>query len=223
MYLTDYRERTLKDVITQLEPGLFKKVTGLNVKDFELLCSLGVFNAGVMNDAIFKFKRYEDSSLEYTGINKHEGKEIGGWDAVLKREEYEQLFYNQQATMEPPKFDQPEMIQLPPDPPMEVKKVIKKTAKPKTEHKKVEPKQQPTYTPRVKVAIGTKPGRTETKKSDFDMSTVKLGAKVMHKVFGEGTVVMLDINELQIRVQFEKGEKTFLLPGAFDGGFLKLV
>lgn len=25
MYLTDYRERSLKDVITQLEPGLFKR------------------------------------------------------------------------------------------------------------------------------------------------------------------------------------------------------
>jgi hypothetical protein len=37
MYLTDFRERTLKDVITQLEPGLFKKVTGLPVKDFEAL------------------------------------------------------------------------------------------------------------------------------------------------------------------------------------------
>ncbi len=59
MYLTDYRERSLKDVITQLEPGLFKKVTGLEVKDFELLCSLNVFNASLMNDAIFKFKRYE--------------------------------------------------------------------------------------------------------------------------------------------------------------------
>ena len=63
MYLTDYRERSLKDVITQLEPGLFKKVTGLDVKDFELLCSLGVFNANLMNDAIFKFKRYEDSMV----------------------------------------------------------------------------------------------------------------------------------------------------------------
>ena len=55
MYLTDYRERTLRDVITQLEPGLFQKVTGLVVSDFELLCSLGVFNASLMNDAIFKF------------------------------------------------------------------------------------------------------------------------------------------------------------------------
>src|SRR5690606_17420017 len=60
MYLTDYRERGLKDVITQLEPGLFKKVTGLSVKDFELLVSLGVFNSALMNDAVYKFKRYED-------------------------------------------------------------------------------------------------------------------------------------------------------------------
>lgn len=52
MYLTDFREYSLKDVVTQLEPGLFKRVTGLNVKDFELLCSLGVFNAALMNDAV---------------------------------------------------------------------------------------------------------------------------------------------------------------------------
>lgn len=77
MYLTDYRERSLKDVITQLEPVLFKKVTGLVVKDFELLVSLGVFNSSLMNDAIYKFKRYEDASLEYIGINKHEGENVG--------------------------------------------------------------------------------------------------------------------------------------------------
>ncbi|MBQ7165186.1 MAG: DEAD/DEAH box helicase family protein, partial [Clostridia bacterium] len=77
MYLTDYRERSLKDVITQLEPGLFKKVTGLNVNDFNLLCSIGVFNASLMNDAIFKFKRYEDSSLSYTGIEKSVSEEVG--------------------------------------------------------------------------------------------------------------------------------------------------
>jgi len=73
MYLTDFRERALKDIITQLEPGLFKKVTGLSVKEFEILVSLGVFNSGLMNDAVYKFKRYEDASLSYSGINKHEG------------------------------------------------------------------------------------------------------------------------------------------------------
>jgi hypothetical protein len=89
MYLTDYRERTLRDVITQLEPGLFKKVTGLTVNDFELLVSLGVFNSALMNDAVYKFKRYEDPSLEYTGINRHEGEDIGLYDTVLRRAEYE--------------------------------------------------------------------------------------------------------------------------------------
>src|SRR5882724_9802402 len=87
MYLTDYRERCLKDVITQLEPGLFKKVTALSIKDFELLVSLGVFNSALMNDAVYKFKRYEDASLSYTGINKHEGEQIGLYDTVINPSE----------------------------------------------------------------------------------------------------------------------------------------
>lgn len=96
MYLTDYRERSLKDVITQLEPGLFKKVTGLSVRDFELLVSLGVFNSALMNDAVYKFKRYEDASLEYAGINMHEGKDVGLYDTVLSRSEYEATFVNEE-------------------------------------------------------------------------------------------------------------------------------
>ena len=88
MYLTDYRERSLKDVITQLEPGLFKKVTGLTVKDFELLVSLGVFNGPLMERSVFDFKRYEDASLSYTGINKHEGQDVGGYDTVVTRDEH---------------------------------------------------------------------------------------------------------------------------------------
>lgn len=88
MYLTDYRERCLKDVITQLEPGLFKKVTGLSVRDFDLLVSLNVFNSALMNDAIYKFKRYEDASLEYIGINRHEGQSVGLYDTVITNDEY---------------------------------------------------------------------------------------------------------------------------------------
>lgn len=95
MYLTDYRERSLRDVITQLEPGLFKKVTGLTMQDFELLVSLGIFNSALMNDAVYKFKRYEDSSLSYTGINKHEGEDIGLFDTVLSRNDYEATFVNE--------------------------------------------------------------------------------------------------------------------------------
>lgn len=95
MYLTDYRERSLKDVITQLEPGLFKKVTGLNVKDFELLVSLGVFNSALMNDAVYKFKRYEDASLVYIGINRHEGEDVGLYDTVISSKEYKESFVNE--------------------------------------------------------------------------------------------------------------------------------
>lgn len=87
MFLTDYRERSLKDVITQLEPGLFKKVTGLSVPDFETLLILGVFNSALMNDAVYKFKRYEDSSLSYAGINRHEGENIGLFDTVITAED----------------------------------------------------------------------------------------------------------------------------------------
>ena len=90
MYLTDNREYCLKDVITQLEPQLFKKVTGLTVQDFELLVSLNIFNSTLMNDAVYKFKRYEDASLEYTGINRHEWENIGWFDNKKTREE----FYN---------------------------------------------------------------------------------------------------------------------------------
>jgi hypothetical protein len=91
MYLTDYREETLKDVITQLEPGLFKRVTGLEVNDFELLVSLGVFNSELMNDAVYKFRRYEESSLSYTGISRHTGKAIGLYDTKLSKEDYEAI------------------------------------------------------------------------------------------------------------------------------------
>jgi hypothetical protein len=54
--------------------------------------SLGVFNSAVMNDAVYKFKRYEDSSLIYTGINKHEGEDVGLYDTVLREEEYRSTF-----------------------------------------------------------------------------------------------------------------------------------
>ena len=94
MYLTDFREHTLKDVITQLEPGLFKKVTGLTVKDFDLLVSLGVFNSSLMNDAVYKFKRYEDASLEYTGINRHNEDKVGGYNTVISKEDYKKSYEN---------------------------------------------------------------------------------------------------------------------------------
>ena len=87
MYLTDFRENTLQDVITKLEPDLFLTVTGLTVQDFHLLVRLKVFNTEQMNQAVFAFRRYEDASLCYTGIESHEGlRHYGLYDTVVARE-----------------------------------------------------------------------------------------------------------------------------------------
>ena len=82
MYLTDYREHTLREVIEQLETDLFERVTGLTLEDFRLLVSLRLFNDALMNMAVLNFKRYEDASLSYTGIDRHAGERIGLWDTV---------------------------------------------------------------------------------------------------------------------------------------------
>ncbi len=87
MYLTDFRENTLQDVITKLEPDLFLAVTGLTVEDFHLLVRLKVFNTEQMNQAVFAFRRYEDSSLAYTGIDSHPGlTHYGLYDTVVARD-----------------------------------------------------------------------------------------------------------------------------------------
>jgi len=87
MYLTDFRENTLQDVITKLEPDLFLAVTGLTVKDFHLLVRLKVFNTEQMNQAVFAFRRYEDASLRYAGIDSHEGlSNYGLYDTVVAKE-----------------------------------------------------------------------------------------------------------------------------------------
>ena len=227
MYLTDYRERSLKDVITQLEPGLFKKVTGLDVKDFELLCSMGVFNANLMNDAIFKFKRYEDSSLSYTGIDRHADEDVGGWDTVIRREQYEQLFYNQQSTMEA------EEVSEVPISSVIIEKESSHDLEPVVEYvdRFERDKSNKTSGSLVTDAYGDK---KEVKKTDFqvaqkvssvielDLSSVKVGTTVHHKMFGEGTIVWMDKAEKHIRVKFSVGEKNFVFPNAFLQGFLSI-
>lgn len=87
MYLTDFRENKLQDVITKLEPELFRTVTGLTVEDFHLLVQLRVFNTEQMNQAVFAFRRYEDASLRYTGIDSHPGlTHYGLYNTVVARE-----------------------------------------------------------------------------------------------------------------------------------------
>ena len=88
MYLSDYREKSLKDVISEIEPGLFHKVVGITKKEFHLLLSLGVFNSLIMNQSVGLFKIYEDYSLGYLGLNKNEGNNVGLWDTVMTSKEF---------------------------------------------------------------------------------------------------------------------------------------
>ncbi|RWX13454.1 restriction endonuclease [Rhizobium hidalgonense] len=88
MYLTDFRENTLQDVITKIESDLFLTVTGLTVADFHLLVRLKVFNTERMNEAVFAFRRYEDASLRYTGIESHRGlTRYGLYDTVVAKDQ----------------------------------------------------------------------------------------------------------------------------------------
>lgn len=211
MYLTDYRERSLKDIITKLEPDLFKKVTGLDVKDFELLVSLGVFNGPLMNDAIYKFKRYEDSSLEYTGINKHSEKNIGLWDTVINREDYEKMIIVEQ-----------DKHGLHENKPINDSNTVSKTIiTPKSfsgqlssdiEYK-IKAKEEAT-------PLAAEAEKKEGNKRNIDYSNlITIDSKVYHKKFGDGKTI--EIEKIgHITVEFKDGIKKFKFPDSFEQGFL---
>ena len=82
----------MTDVIRNLEPELFTRVTGLKVRDFDRMCEIGVFNSSQMEGAIFQFRRFEDSSLNYAGGNEQLGDGmIGGFDSVVTRDEADEI------------------------------------------------------------------------------------------------------------------------------------
>ena len=232
MYLTDYREYSLQDVITKLEPGLFKKVTGLNLEDFELLVSLNVFNEALMNDAVYKFKRYEDASLSYAGINKHAGEAVGLFSTVLSREDYEMMAGQLTSSMIADKQDpndlpdfssvivadvsdeddeeEDELIEYTPVKTNPIKPIVNNVSIAK-----------PVQTGHSSLVNRPKTESSKTKAS-FDLKKMVIGAKVKHKAFGEGTVLKFD-NRL-ITVEFADSiQKKFAFPGAFQDGFLSLV
>ena len=219
MYLTDYRERCLKDVITQLEPGLFKKVTGLSVEDFNMLCSLGVFNAPLMNDAIFKFKRYEDASLTYTGIDKHTNDEVGGWDTTIRKTQYEKLFYNQQSSMTEVDYSSYSRVSEP----IETTHRVAKTLDGKTIAKISQAKPTVQERPVKPTAVNVPLQEPQTIHDlEAKLESISVDSSVIHKKFGKGMVVKINKNEKFIHIKFTLGEKKFIFPDAFLTGFLEM-
>lgn len=198
MYLTDYREQCLKDVITQLEPGLFKRVTGLEVRDFELLVSLGVFNDAVMNDAVYKFRRYEDASLSYTGIERHVyDASVGLFDTALSRADYEGMKRRDSRA--------------------ELEVAVPLSVEPAIVDEKIAPKPEPVM---VLEPVAEAPVELPARPSRQQLDSIEVGDVVRHKAFGEGEVVSLD--ESHIIVHLGGKDRMFSFPGAFEQGFLGL-
>lgn len=203
MYLTDYREESLKDVITQLEPAVFRKVTGLTVDDFNLLVSIGVFNESKMNEAVWHFKRYEDSSLEYTGISKHENdKNVGLFSTAITKEDYMRWEELQSASMA-----------------SKAKRAVtiesRNNGKTVTNNMSVRP-----LTTHV-----MKPKNNNDKQiiPDVDMSKVVKDQTVYHKRFGEGVIVSTIVQTngtIMMTVSFDIGQKNFVAPSVFESGVI---
>jgi len=205
MYLTDYREMSLKDVITKIEPALFTKVTGLSLDDFELLVSLGVFNDSVMNDSIYKFKRYEDNSLTYTGVNKHSADEnVGLFTTVISRAEYDRMAKEQGMSIEKPDFS--------------VEHITNKTPELADELRPSHDEPSVTQKENAHAAVPSeKPAKSIL--SGKEKWHIEVGDLVEHRRFGTGKVTK--VNNKYVSVKFiSLGEKMFQYPDAFKNGFL---
>ena len=182
----------------QLEPELFRRVTGLTLKDFSLLVSLNVFNSELMNDAVYKFKRYEDDSLEYTGINTHDGRMVGGWDTVV----------------DTGKAARPESSGM---------NVVTSTGGDASRMQKdvdtsisAESWDSGSDSQATGNGAVAEPVDVRAAKSWKDIS---IGDTVRHRSLGEGTVMSLD--DKYIIVRFRDRESKFLFPGAFEKGYLE--
>ena len=204
MYLTDFREYCLKDVIEQLEPELFRKVTGLTLRDFSLLVSLGVFNSELMNDAVYKFKRYEDSSLEYTGIDRHSVTMIGLWDTAIDTSKVG---------------------------PSEDRVVDNPVSSPDNDQSTESDGGHSRLSYEPSSLEETSYGHTDNHSEYVEDSSsrdkclsrkpwdgLQPGDSVTHKSLGPGTVIFIDDNYLTVR--FSDRESKFHFPSAFEKGYL---
>lgn len=222
MYLTDYREQCLKDVITQLEPGLFRRVTGLGVRDFELLVSLGLFNDSLMNDAVYKFRRYEDASLSYTGVERHKYDEsVGLFDTALSKLDYEQMRL-QDSLLTPQGLarkpgEQVVVVSETVDAAEAERAGDGEPARPRV-RKAVEVVQLSKPEPEASAEPERGPERVAPTKEQ--LSALGAGSVVVHKAFGRGEVV--EVEGGHINVRFGDRERRFQFPNAFEQGFLGL-
>lgn len=199
-----------------------------------MLVSLNVFNEALMNDAVYKFKRYEDASLIYTGIDKHTGENVGLYSTVVSHEDYDAMAGQLVDSM---KADAPREDDIPERPVFtnisnydfddDEDDDLQMVAEPKSTYgsKKTQIAQSAkhaigrTYKPSYVPPTPAAPVKKKTV-IEVDTSGVKAGTLVKHKAFGVGEVVGIDGGRLV--VSFKDENKTFQFSGAFEQGFLSL-
>ena len=81
---------TYKDLFKALNDADMHKWVLEKYKDNPHLLYTEIF------EEIKEIERYEDASLTYTGINKHEGKSIGLYDTVISSVDEAELFENKE-------------------------------------------------------------------------------------------------------------------------------
>jgi len=175
-----------------------------------------------MNDAVWNFRRYEDTSLSYTGLDKHEGEGVGGFDTVLTRKEYEDLYGAQQATLlqgvtkaEAIEGDSKPVRQAFTRVSSAKAKKVKGGLKSNRAQGASQHDSLPPLSPLKSRQISTRPDQRRT-----DLSKVAKGSVVEHKMFGTG--VVLDLDSGTVIVAFADIEKRFGYPYAFNEGILSV-
>ena len=189
-----------------------------------------------MNDAVYKFKRYEDASLIYTGIDRHAGENIGLFSTVISKEDYDRMrgvliesmsvdddFYAGMAmpsetVIDSSSDDEPDYVIKTP-----VKKEKPSGRKPLVADHVPMASLGPTYRPSYVPPSAAKPVAKPENVVKVDTSSVKVGTVVKHKAFGEGTVVKINGNYIEVSFpEFGSKPKQFQFPGAFTSGFLQM-
>ena len=200
-----------------------------------------------MNQAVWQFRRYEDSSLSYTGINKHEGEKVGLFNTVV---DYDEMFVEQQASLAAPPVDESDIPENPfsfiadfeDEEEEEIKPEPKKRGRKAKEAPITVTKMEPVVSGTIKtnekssgwhvpgtykepkpsiIIGGSKPAETVS----FDESKVKKGVKVIHKAFGEGVIKSKRVDESgskHVLVQFKDTARDLIYPFAFVKGFMKI-
>jgi len=106
LYATEYREKTLTDVIEMADPNYFFEMVGLQKHLYYILTAIGLFNKDELNAAIMEFRRLEDISLQkikfkyVTQYGDDENEKIGLFNKTIDLKALKKIGYSSASEIE---------------------------------------------------------------------------------------------------------------------------